>query len=522
MKTKLPLSSCVRCPLNRRRFLIRGSAAAVGTVGWLAAPGWLEAATPQAKTRVRIVYALDAAVQPRPTWPNQGFDFRPVMERINHELERRCKGFEFVVSSAAGEEQARKILETDQAAGGVDGYLVYQMNAWNRVVQTIATSGKPVLYADFQFGGSGGFLIYGAALRRSNAANVGYAASSKLRDVADAVKCFNVVKRGGSAADFVAATEQVRLAATPRAGRLACKPDALKCLSPQECLRRFQESKILAVRSPEAGPASSFMGIQIQPISFGELNAAWRNADPDEARAVADRWRRTARKIEGVSRETLESSAAMYLAEKAVMKKHGADGITINCLGGFYGGHIHAYPCLGFYELNNAAQVGGCECDVRSAATMLAGTILTQGRPGYISDPVLDTSKRRIIYAHCVAHTKAFGPDGPANPFEILTHSEDRQGASIRSWLPAGYMTTSLEFEPARKEILMHRAKAVGNDPDDRACRTKLCAEPVGDFEKLFREWDRWGWHRVTFYGDLKEPIYALADAMGWQVVEEA
>jgi hypothetical protein len=24
--------------------------------------------------------------------------------------------------------------------------------------------------------------------------------------------------------------------------------------------------------------------------------------------------------------------------------------------------------------------------------------------------------------------------------------------------------------------------------------------------EKLFREWDRWGWHRVTFYGDLKEP----------------
>jgi hypothetical protein len=34
--------------------------------------------------------------------------------------------------------------------------------------------------------------------------------------------------------------------------------------------------------------------------------------------------------------------------------------------------------------------------------------------------------------------------------------------------------------------------------------------------------WDTWGWHRVTFYGDLKEPVHALADRIGWSVVEEA
>jgi len=62
----------------------------------------------------------------------------------------------------------------------------------------------------------------------------------------------------------------------------------------------------------------------------------------------------------------------------------------------------------------------------------------------------------------------------------------------------------------------------VGNDLEDRACRTKLCAEPLGDFEKLHREWDRWGWHRVTFYGDLKEAVYGLAERLGWKVTEEA
>jgi hypothetical protein len=121
-----------------------------------------------------------------------------------------------------------------------------------------------------------------------------------------------------------------------------------------------------------------------------------------------------------------------------------------------------------------------------------------------------------------VASNKVFGPEGPDNPYSIMTHSEDRQGASVRSVMPAGYMTTSLEINESRKEILMHQAVSVENDPDDRACRTKLCAEPVGDIEKLFTMWDKWGWHRVTYYGDLKEPAYALADKIGWTVVEEA
>ena len=80
-------------------------------------------------------------------------------------------------------------------------------------------------------------------------------------------------------------------------------------------------------------------------------------------------------------------------------------------------------------------------------------------------------------------------------------------------------MTVSTHLASSRR---VRRVLAVDHDPDDRACRTKLCGEPVGDLEKLFRMWDQWGWHRVTFYGDLKEPVYALADALGCKVVEEA
>ena len=516
--SELPIG-CAAHGLSRRQFLAR-CAACAGAAGLMGSPHWLRSAEGKGP-RIRIVYALHGPKQEVPDWPNKGFDFVPVMERINAELSNRYKNFTFLPALASDEEQAKKILEADRS-GTIDGYIVYQMNCWNRVVQTMVRSGKPVLYADFQFAGSGGFLVYTAGFLRAKTPNLGFVASSRTDDLAAAVKCFEAAKAGGPSFDFAAETAKARVARTPLPDDLSCKPDKVEVLSAEETVRRMKASKILAVSGPEASPATAVMGIPVIYLPFAELNDAWAAADKVAARAIAERWMKSAALVEGVSYDELVNSAAMYLGQRAVMKKHGANAITINCLGGFYGGHIHAYPCLGFHQLLNEGLVGGCECDVPSAAAMVAGSILTKGRPGYISDPVIDTSKRQIIYAHCVASNRAFGPTGEANPFEILTHSEDRQGASVRSILPAGYLTTTIEISDPRKEILFHQAKAVGNDPDDRACRTKLMAEPAGDIEKLLTMWDQWGWHRVTFYGDLKDSIYALAGNLGWKVVEEA
>jgi hypothetical protein len=515
----MPIGCAHYHELSRRSFL-GGCAACAGAAAVLGTPRWLRAAG-GAGPKIRVVYALHGPTQEGPDWPNKGFDFRPVMERMNAELRNRFRDYSFSPALATGEDQAKKILADDQNAG-VDGYLVFQMNCWNQVAQTMAASGKPVLYADFQFGGSGGFLVYTAGFLRAGAANLGFVASSRMDDLAEAVKCFAPAKTGGTSFNFAAAVAAARIAKTPRIGDLGVARDSLTVLPAAETIRQMKASKILAVRGPQADPPTTVMNIPVVSLPFSELNDAWAAADKGEARAVADRWMKGAALLEGVSRAEIENSAAMYLGQKAVLKKHGANAITINCLGGFYGGHIHAYPCLGFHELLNEGLIGACECDVPSTATMVAITTMTQGRPGYISDPVIDTAKRQIIYAHCVASNRAFGPKGAVNPYQILTHSEDRQGASVRSILPAGYLTTTLDISDPRKEIILHQAKAVDNDPDDRACRTKLVAEPLGDIEKLFTMWDRWGWHRVTFYGDLKKPVFDLAGAMGWTVVEEA
>ena len=512
---------CPGCPLSRRRFL---TAASAGALGVLAPAGLFQSCVKAEKLRLRIVYALHAVVQPGPDWPNVGFDFQPVMDRTTAALVKAFPAWEFTTAMAKGPEEAQKIL-ADDAVSPVDGYVVVQLNCWNRVVQTIAGSGQPTLYVDFQYGGSGGFLVYTADFLRKKTANLGFVASSRPEDLVAACRAFGQVKKNGMANDFGTLVALARRSATPAPGDLAAAADGLSILPAGDCLKRMKESKILAVGGnwPGIAPAvQEGLGIEVVNVPFAEVNEAWAAADKDESDAIADRWEKTAARIQGVDRATLATSAAMYLGQKAVLKAHGANAITINCLGGFYGGHIHAYPCLGFHELLNEGLVGACECDVRSTASMVAMTALTNGRPGYISDPVIDTAQRQIIYAHCVASNRAFGPGGPTNPFEILTHSEDRQGASVRSILPVGYMTTTVEFSPERKLILFHQGKAVANSPDDRACRTKLAVEPVGDIEKLFAEWDQWGWHRVTVYGDLKKPVYDLAGALGWTVLEEA
>jgi hypothetical protein len=469
---------------------------------------------------IRIIFVLHAPVQPVPDWPNIGFDFTGEMEHFTSTLRKHFPKFVFIANSAAGQEDAVKILSRE-AEDKIDGYIVYQLNTQNRVIQYIATSAKPVLFVDYKYAGTGRFLTTLSGLLKEKKSNIGFVSSSRMEDVIAAVGCFEITGRGGSVDEFVAATAQARVRSTPGAGNPSCKPDQVQILPADETLKRMKESLILAARDQVSGCADPVMGIPLRYISMAELNYAWEKADRHEATAIAEKWQKKAEIVSGVRFNILEDSAAMYLGMKTVLKNHKANAITINCLGGFYGGMIHAYPCLGFHELLNEGLVGACECDIRSSAIMVAVSLMTHGRPGMISDPVIDTSKRQIIYAHCVASNRVFGPGGNENPIQILTHSEDRQGASVRSVMPVDYLTTTLEIIPETKEILLHQGKAVDNDPDDRACRTKLCVEPQGDMEKLFRYWN-YGWHRVTFYGDLKKPVYELADASGWKVVEEA
>jgi len=512
-------SGCCACGMSRRQFLA-GCAAGMAAVGSLSTMAFGESpAAGGGKAKVRLVFTHTPSTGP--IWPNIGYDFDRRKKQLTEGLARSCPNIEFVPVTAMSGDQARKLVEGDK---DIDGYLVYMVGIWTGAPEVIGAAGKPTVFVDDLYGGSGEFLIANAAARRAGQKVVGVS-TSRFEDVVHAARCFEILKQPGkSADDFLAACNAARKKCFGAPGDLRCASDSLKAGDMGKCLERLRASKILVVGSDPGATGKSIQdvfGTPVVPIDFKTLDEAYEKADRGKAAEVAARWTREAEKVIEPSREEIEKCAAMYIAMSALLEREKAQAIAINCLGGFYSGQMKAYPCLGFCQFNNDGGVGACEADLRSTITMLAMTYLT-GRPGYISDPVIDTSKNQIIYAHCVAPTKVFGPAGSSNPYHIRSHSEDRKGASMRSLMPIGYLTSTLTVDTNKKEIIFHQGKSVENIDQDMACRTKLAAEVKGDIDKLLTEWDRWSWHRVTFYGDLKAPVQELGKAIGFKVVEEA
>ena len=431
---------------------------------------------PEGRAKVKIVFAYQSPEEPN--WPNIGYDFEGKIKEIEGLLAVKCPGIEFipVLTMDGSAENGKAIIEADP---NVDGYVVYHVGClWGDLTETIASSGKPTVLVDHLFAGSGEFLTSYARVKRAGHKVTGVS-SSDFEDVAEAINCI-------------------------------------------DCLFKLKQSTILVVGSNADKKIEEQYGTRVLHIPFEEMNLAYEKVNKREVKEVAAKWIAEAEQVIEPSHDEINKSAQIYLAMKDIMQTHHAQAITINCLGGIYSGKlVDAYPCLGFMQLDNDGLVGACEADQRSTISKLIMTYLV-GRPGFISDPVIDTSKNQIIYAHCIAPTKVYGPEGPSNPYHIRDHSEDRRGACNRSLMPIGEMITTLQFDHFKKKVILHQGVSVENVNEDKACRTKLAVEVEGDIYKLMNYWDQWGWHRVSFYGDLKEPVYHIAALMGFEVVEEA
>ncbi|MGQ9801761.1 MAG: hypothetical protein ACUVRL_08885 [Candidatus Saccharicenans sp.] len=437
----------------------------------------LTSAEPGSRPRIRLVFSH---IPPdRPTWPNIGYDYESRKKELLSRLKQALPEIDFFPVTVQSQKEAETLLQQDQ---DIDGYVIYLLGIWTGAARTIIAAGRPVILVDDLYAGSGEFLIEYAAARRAGHRVAGVT-SSRFEDAVKTIGCFTAIKK----------MKQSRILDVTDSPGFWGNPQKIK----------------------------QYFGTEVVKIGSAEINEAYRKA----SRALGDKWARTwisrAERVVEPSEEEIKKSGQMYIALLDLMKAHKTQAITVDCLSLFYTGKLPAYPCLGFCQLNDDGLVGACEGDLPSTTMMLLAGYLV-GRPGYISDPVIDTSQNKIIYAHCVAPTRVFGPKGPANPFRIRNHSEDRQGAAIQSLLPTGEIVTSFELNSETGEIVLHQALTTGNVEEDKACRTKLAAEPMGNINKLLGEWDRFGWHRVTVYGDLKRKLEVVSHLLGLKVVEEA
>ncbi len=504
--------------LPRRKFIFQLGAVAGASM----LPGCVGNPSNGAKkgvtVRVFFSYHLDD-VQAKADWPNIGYDFRPAMENAMNALNANIPDVNFIASKAKNEEDAKAIAEKD--GDEIAGYMVIQMNCWNPVINGVLPLKKPILFYSHPYAGDGGWLSRTTGILWDKQPHFAFIASLNFSDAVKAASAFSKLN-GGTADDFDAESERIRKEMIPSECKAVAKEDNLKCLTAEETLAKVKGFKVLGVPDydePTISEIKKAFGIDVIAINYEEFNAISDKITDDEAQKVADKWKKNAIRVYDSTDEDIFLAAKSYLTQKALLKKYDAQAITINCLNACYGGNIKGYPCLGFMQLQDEGLIGVCEEDLSSTITMLVFRAMT-GRTGYVSDPVLDFPTRSIIYAHCVCTTKFFGPDGPSSPYEILTHSEDRKGASVRTIAPIGYPVTTIFVNCYRKQIHVHTGVITGNSSDDRACRTKIIAEVTGDYDQIFRHWT--GWHRVTFIGSFAEDVEKLAKLVGYEIIRES
>ncbi|MGB9604520.1 MAG: hypothetical protein ACPL88_01420 [Bryobacteraceae bacterium] len=462
----MPHTTC----LTRRQFGLLLSAAAV-RLGWAQQRGpWSEPAT------VKKIYLA----VPQPTWPRPDLDVPRAMAEIEDkmaELERKHPGAvrfrkpELVRTPEQAEACAKSLGEVDAVL------LIDLTSGTSGILRALEQIQAPVLLFARPYSG---WSYVDVARWVQNGKRADLLSTSEFGDLDPYMRIFYTI-------------------------------------------HHLKHSKVLiVVENPPQRPtlAESFtkqFGTTIRYISYRDLRDAFEKASAAEARKAADEFIRGALRVVEPTRQEIEDSFRFYLGVQEVLRREQANAITVDCLGGFRRGDLPAYPCVAWSKLNDCGMYGVCEADLLSTMTQLLLTAFSN-KPGFVSDPVFDTSRNEIIHAHCVSATALHGVGGPPSPYIIRSHMEDSKGVSMQVLVPLGDTVTCGKFLSATR-FAVSTGEVIGNVDAPHGCRTKFRTR-VADARRFLENFSG-GLHRVVVFGDYLRPVEQMGRLMGFQVVRE-
>jgi len=236
-----------------------------------------------------------------------------------------------------------------------------------------------------------------------------------------------------------------------------------------------------------------------------------RTPDTDEVKIIARDYAKRAKKTVEPSERDILNAAKCYVVGKKLMKEHGCNGITMDCLGLIASREMPTGPCLAWSKLLDEGTVGACEADIDSCYSLALVSSLLE-RPGFMQDPVPETEKNNFIGAHCTSPTRLNGYDKPCEPFILRSHSESDIGVAMQIlWRPEQEVTV-MEFA-GPKRMIIGCGKVVRNlqTPPAGGCRTSVELEIDGPPDTR----DTKGFHQLFLYGNHVRKLKAYCQMYG-------
>jgi hypothetical protein len=199
-----------------------------------------------------------------------------------------------------------------------------------------------------------------------------------------------------------------------------------------------------------------------------DIRNLWEQDSP-EAREIAARWIRNAKKMINTTEGEVVSSAKVYLAMKLLMQKHDATAMAfhIRTLTANPRPVDYVTPALATSEFQLDNVVAKCQ----SHLNIILSEMMLQyslGRPSMLGDFAVDTYNNTSMVQHCEGPWNAWG-DERRVPY-ILTDHRERQirgrgitGVSAASWIlyPPDEPVTMWQIDVQNKQVLVHTGKTV-------------------------------------------------------------
>lgn len=475
---------CENC--NRREFL--GTSALGGialTAGTAFAQTQITSAaphTPPSTVKICVMFT-GRPCPPDRAWGLCEQEIAAITKRLG-ELETKLGNVEFVIGRARQKEEAAKLL----AQAGDDAPVLavnVSINGLLPVSEPILESGRPL--AVFSVPASGHDWMYPFRWRDEGKPVTMFTSSdyAELERAARLLRAIPLMKQS-----------RVLVFDPMRGTKNACSPDVIK----------------------------ERLGIEVVGVPQSRFDELLKGVDEAQAKADAKRWlSEAARNIEPTEEDVLKA-AKVSLALDQLVEEEKAQALAVGtCMGWLQRG----FPCLGFTRLRDRGVPASCEGDMDSLLTMILFGYMFD-IPGFQGNATFDTSKNAVWTAHCVGPLKMDGPQGPAAPYLLRSHSEIGGGVVPEIQYRLGQKITRTKL--VNVDTLLMSAGTIREVPDKsvRACRTQIVTE-VGDAAQMVRNWGGGVLdgdmmtllHRVVFYGDHLDSGRHMADLLKMKVVLE-
>jgi hypothetical protein len=284
-------------------------------------------------------------------------------------------------------------------------------------------------------------------------------------------------------------------------------------------VRWMKDSRLLNIVVRAADTATvPHLGVEVRTLPHARFVEEYNRVTADaEVKALAQSYRRHAKKIVEPSPTDILDSARTYFAFKRLLAAEQADAVMMECLSGLQLPHKHVPPCMGFMSLRDEGIPAGCQAELNSTLTLMLVQQLFD-RPGFQQNASMNTERNLFFGAHCTAPSRMRGRSAPPEPYILHNHAEAGWGCVPRVlFTPGQEATMALYLSGEKPQMIVYSGKIVGCPPipPTGGCRSNV-EMTINEVKDVC---DVKGMHQIIFYGNYARQLRAFCQLHGIQVV---